>query len=264
MWLIGSSKVPYDIKDNIHAIREIKSKFGLDTWELATIRKIDYSDKTVSNMLQASKDTNTPLSLHGEIYSGVLCNPDKTWDDIVRFVGNSLFYARDLNCRVILHPGGSYHGELMPQIELVMSRLDKIIQYTGIRPEQIYLETTGKIREFGNFPEVYYISKIMGTRICTDFAHLYARRLGDMPLEYVQSVISYLESFPWFNDQHIHISGMQFNKHGEYKHMPIQSSGFDYRMVLNELKKSKLSGRIIVESGFEYCQDAQHVKQYLG
>jgi hypothetical protein len=47
MWLIGSSKVPYDIKDNIHAIREIKSKFGLDTWELATIRKIDYSDKTV-------------------------------------------------------------------------------------------------------------------------------------------------------------------------------------------------------------------------
>jgi len=49
-------------------------------------------------------------------------------------------------------------------------------------------------------------------------------------------------------DVHIHISGIEFGKGGEKKHLPINESYFNYRDVLKVLVDFEAEGIVVCES----------------
>ena len=47
---------------------------------------------------------------------------------------------------------------------------------------------------------------------------------------------------------HIHLSGIEYSRGGERRHLPLKESNFNYRDVLKALKDFDASGTVICES----------------
>jgi deoxyribonuclease-4 len=142
-----------------------------------------------------------------------------------------------------------------------------MIEETGVNPNLLYLETMGKVNCYGDFPELLYISQILNTRVCVDWAHLYARYMARNSVfskSLVRLIINSLENTSWAKEQYFHLSGMEYDRRGEVRHIPLEKSEIPWKMILDELMGSSLAGRIILESGSPKATDAILVNKYLG
>lgn len=260
-WLIVHSGPPkLAKKSNSKAIKVVKKEYGLTGYEITGGKTMNVKKVTVDRNTAASNKHDVTLSLHGVFYTSTLSNPEQSYEKVRKYVKHAWDYGHKLgSIPTVVHPGGSYKGELKDQITLVANRLQRLKKEVGSL-EHIYLETMGKVMEFGEFAELYLIAQIVGCRICVDWAHLYARRTasyGKFTKKDVRLIISALEKLSWSNYQHHHISGIIVNpKYGEYKHVGLEESDFPYRMVIEELMSSQLEGRLVVESGKAECEDA--------
>lgn len=280
MWNIGASKRPAMSSgaqiETVQAVEDLARVFSITTYELSGMtNKMNLSYQGQQELKYLIEKWNVNFSWHGEFFSSVMSNEkrgyalkdfmgEEVYNRFVYSMENSLEYAKEFNCPVVLHPGGNYSKNPERQLNHAISNLAQAISNVGIDPSLVYVETMGKVNQFGSLTECIKISQALGTRICVDFAHLYSRYMasyGSFTEKMVQEILEVMSLMGFGNECYFHISGIEWNKKGEVKHLKFQDSDFPYEMVCKAIKESNLSGRIIVECDGEEARGVTIIKE---
>ena len=116
-----------------------------------------------------------------------------------------------------------------------------------IRPE-----LTGKPTQFGSLDEILTISKeLEGIHPCIDWSHMHARTGKYNTAQEFQSIIDTI--CLTLGDEelkrlHMHLSGIEFGKKGERKHLDLENSDMNYRDLLKVLTNNGVCGFLVCES----------------
>jgi deoxyribonuclease-4 len=110
----------------------------------------------------------------------------------------------------------------------------------------------GKRTQFGSLDEVLALSaEIEGVMPCLDFSHMHAREGKENSYSEFITILSKLENTlgkEGLSNMHMHISGIEYDKNGEKKHLTLQESDLKYIELLEALKEFKVKGLVICES----------------
>lgn len=144
---------------------------------------------------------------------------------------------------VVFHPG-YYNGYSSKEAyEIIRDCCQEITD--KIKKEKwetsIALETTGRTSQFGSLDEVLMMRDDLGTDICIDFAHLYAKQRGKIDYSKI------LDRVKGIKNLHTHFSGIVYGDSGEIKHKEIGEPRF--KPLAREVLDSSISQiNIICES----------------
>ena len=111
----------------------------------------------------------------------------------------------------------------------------------------------GGLAEIGSLEEVIdMVDGIDNASIAIDFAHLYARSLGEFnTYEKFSEALELIEKRlgnETLKNMHIHMSGMEYGPRGERKHLNFHESEFQWENALKALKDFNVKGVLICES----------------
>lgn len=116
-----------------------------------------------------------------------------------------------------------------------------------IRPE-----LTGKSTQFGSLDEIVTLSKeIDGVHPCIDWSHMHARDgQCNTAVDFQSAIdkISLILGKQELRQLHMHISGIDYGKKGEKKHLNLEESDMNYRDLLKVLKDNEICGILVCES----------------
>jgi len=114
------------------------------------------------------------------------------------------------------------------------------------------VEVTGKASQFGTLEEVLNLSaEVEGVAPCLDFAHWHARTGGFNSHQEFLAVLRQVEGKLGrgaLDNIHIHVSGIDYGRWGEVKHLNLKDSDVRYVELLQALKQLKVKGFVICES----------------
>ena len=122
----------------------------------------------------------------------------------------------------------------------------------GDNPAWLRPEVTGKGTQLGSLEEVLRLSaEVEGVAPCIDFAHWHARTGGFNSYDEFASVLGMVEAKlgrRGLDSMHIHLSGIEYGRHGEKRHLNLEESDLRYAELLRALKDFGAAGVIICES----------------
>ena len=110
----------------------------------------------------------------------------------------------------------------------------------------------GKISEFGTIEEVLNLStELRRVAPCLDFAHWHARTGQFNSYQEFSSILEQLQERlgrTALDNMHIHVSGIDYGKKGETKHLNLKESDFQYAELIKALRDYEAKGIVICES----------------
>jgi deoxyribonuclease-4 len=113
-------------------------------------------------------------------------------------------------------------------------------------------EVSGKLSQFGSLEEILSLSsEIEGVLPCIDFSHWHARTGRSNSYPEFASILRQVEERLGRNaldNMHIHMSGIEYGKKGEIKHLNLKESDFQYVELIKALRDYEVKGLIICES----------------
>ena len=142
-------------------------------------------------------------------------------------------------------------------LKIVRKELDENqMSHIILRPE-----LTGKPSQIGSETDLLNIcSKVERTLPCIDFSHFLARYNGEKEFcvlfDFLQKNIP-----DFFKNAHCHLSGIEFGLKGEKKHLNLEESKVDYKIIIDLMIKYNLKGTVICESP-SLEKDALILKRY--
>ncbi len=125
-------------------------------------------------------------------------------------------------------------------------------------------ELMGKNSQFGDLEEILNLcSEVDGLAPCIDFAHLHARTGKYNSYYEFKSVLALTErrlGRSALDNMHIHLSGINYSRHGETMHLNLKESDLKYEELLQALKEQGVKGVVICESP-NLEEDALHLQE---
>jgi deoxyribonuclease-4 len=264
-WLIGGNRLPLAAEKNVD-VPMVMAEYGLSAYEIAGGHGFNMTPPNVRSIRHNSEDCGVSITIHGMYAASLMSKPKVNYTRLFHYLNDGMYYGEELGGgAVVFHPGGRTEKNVETQLINTINVLIHTLSFSKFDPSLIYLETMdGSL--FGTFSELMKISEVVGTRICVDWTHLWARaQHGNRPFgkKEIRGILRELEGTDWRYEQYFHMSGATISSKGEAEHCDLEASRFPYRMVLDEVMSSKLGGRIIVESGADHCTDALLVQEYL-
>lgn len=268
--LFGTAGVPNSTakKNNpVEGVRRIH-ELGLDCMQLEFAHGVRMKEEVSSNLRKVSYELGVPLTSHGPYYINLNAREqDKIDSSVERIIQTAkisdLCGAESMTFHAAFYMKDSPYDvfdlveKSMNVIEERLSRLDIEIE---LRPE-----LTGKTSQFGSLEELISLTKnVDSCRPCMDFSHLYARTNEYNTEEEFDMVIGKLKeelSEEAIQNMHIHISGISTNSKGDLKHLNLEQSDFNWKGLLNSLKKNGCGGYMICNSP-NLEDDALMLKNY--
>ncbi len=268
--LFGTAGVPNSTQKKnspIDGVRRIH-ELGLDCMQLEFAHGVRMKEEVSSGLRKVSYELGVPLTSHGPYYINLNAREqDKIDSSVERIIQtakisdlcgaesmtfHAAFYMKDSPLDVF-----DLVEKSINVIEERLSRLDIEIE---LRPE-----LTGKTSQFGSLEELISLTKnIESCRPCMDFSHLYARTGKFNTEEEFDAVLEVLSNelgAEALKNMHIHISGISTNSKGDLKHLNLEKSNFDWKALLNSLKRNGCEGYIICNSP-NLEEDALMLKNY--
>ena len=268
--LFGTAGVPNSTpkKNNpIEGVRQIHS-LDLDCMQLEFAHGVRMKDEASSGLRKVSYELGVPLTSHGPYYINLNAREqDKIDSSVERIIQtakisdlcgaesmtfHAAFYMKDSPFDVF-----DLVEKSMAVIEERLNRLDIDIE---LRPE-----LTGKTSQFGSLEELISLTKTVNScRPCMDFSHLFARTGKFNTNEEYEDVLNVLKNelgAKALQNMHIHISGISSNSKGDLKHLNLEQSDFNWKGLLNTLKKFDCRGYVICNSP-NLEDDAKMMKDY--
>ena len=241
---------------SVDGLREV-ARLKLDTMELEFVRGVRMGPETAKDVNNTANALGMPLSVHAPYYINLAStDPDKHKASIKRILDTARVAALCGADQVVFHPG--FYQELPPKtvfrtilknVKYLRKALDKEnLTNIILRPE-----VTGKASQFGDPVELFELCReLPGVLPCIDFSHYYARSLGESRT--YEDFSRLLESMgavlgdAALHNIHAHLSGIEYGRSGETRHVNMAQSGLDHKPVLRALQKFNARGRIICES----------------
>lgn len=268
--LFGTAGAPNSTAKKNNPIEGVKQihALGLDCMQLEFAHGVRMKEEVSSGLRKVSYELGIPLTSHGPYYINLNAREqDKIDSSVERIIQTAkisdLCGAESMTFHAAFYMKDSPYDvfdlveKSMNVIEERLGRLDIEIE---LRPE-----LTGKTSQFGSLEELITLTKnVNSCRPCMDFSHLYARTGVYNTEEEFQEVLNTLSSELGENslqNMHIHISGISSNSKGDLKHLNLQSSNFNWKGLMNVLKKNDCRGYMICNSP-NLEKDAKMLKDY--
>lgn len=230
---------------------------GLDHLEIAWVRSVTATEKTCAEIKAAAETHNISLSIHAPYFINLNSQTSELMgkSDARLLKAARVGYqagARD----IVFHPG-SYHSQ--PPEQVYERIKEKLVEIRGILDEEgvnviLRPETMGKVAVFGTLDELLQLSKeIPGVLPCIDWAHLHARE-GDGTFNSYDEFADALKRVKdtlrdeGLKSLHCHLSGIEYTKKGEKKHLPLNQADIQYRELVQALVDFDTAGTIAIEA----------------
>ena len=142
--------------------------------------------------------------------------------------------------KIVFHPGYYIKENKKKTFEIISSSISEMLEIIKKKEWHVELapETMGKINVFGDLDEILRLYKETGCSYCIDYAHLYARGLGKIDFDEINSRLN--------GKIHAHFSGINFTNKGEQSHKLTDMH--QVKKLFESIKKYKLNVTVINES----------------
>ncbi|MBI2957568.1 MAG: TIM barrel protein [Chloroflexi bacterium] len=262
--LFGTGGIPKrtpPLRSTVDGIGRI-AEVGLECMEVEFVQGVKMSPATASQVREAAQKAGVRLTAHGPYAINLnSADPVKVQESKERILQTA---RRGKECgaeSIVFHAG--FYGDAGPKEAHRMIKVALAEIMEELRKEKLSLsvrtELTGKVTDYGSLEEVLRIaSEIPGVAPCLDFAHLHARTGRFNTYAELTSVLDIVETELGrvaLDSLHAHVSGIEYAKHGEKKHLPLQESDFHYVELLRAFKDRSVKGFIICESPDEVKED---------
>jgi deoxyribonuclease IV len=247
---IPTSTYPPTTADGIRRIAAL----GLDCLELAFVHGVYLNKAEAGAVAGVARNNSVILSSHAPYYLNFNPREDKK-----RHVSQGILHAaaRISNvCEatdVVFHPG-FYMGDPPEQaFQMIKKAISEVLDKLEDDDNPITLrpEVSGKFVQFGTVDEIVRLTQEL-PRVwpCVDFAHWHARGNFNSYSEF-SGLLKDIEKKLGrraLETAHYHLSGIEYNKGGERKHLPLRASDLKYEELLRAFKDYGVQGKVICES----------------
>jgi deoxyribonuclease-4 len=223
--------------------------------EIEFVEGIYLDEAHARAMAGIARNNNVRLSVHAPYYLNFNAHDKSKLHASQGLLYKAARIAGICEARNVVFHAGFYLGDPPEQAhQTVKSSLQSVIEKLVGDNNPIILrpESSGKSSQFGTIDEIASLSRdLLSVAPCIDFAHWHARTgenntygefcglLLDLKKQLGESALQ---------DMHIHISGIEYGKSGERRHLPLLSSDMRYEDLLRALKDHSISGTVICES----------------
>ena len=254
--LFGTGGAPHSAKtpSTTGGIERI-AELGLGCMEIEFVQGVRMGEEGARLVADVATRKGVKLSAHAPYFINLNAHePEKIRASQGRILQTariaSLCGAESVVFHTAFYLGDSVekaYGTVKKYLEEIVKQLKRENNRVWIRPE-----ITGKGSQFGTIEEVLNLSvELEGVAPCIDFAHWHARtgKFNSYP-EFASILLRVKERLgrAALDDMHIHVSGVNYGKKGEIKHLNLEESDFRYAELLNALKDYDAKGMVICES----------------
>lgn len=196
--------------------------------------KEDRHKKEIEKIREASKKYRIRLSIHAPYWINLNSKEKQKIQESKKRILDCCRIGELLNAGIVVFHAGFYGSD---DKETAYQNIKKaVLEIQGeIKRNKwkikIAAETMGKINVFGDVNEILRLSKETGCSFCVDFAHLWARKQGDITYEEIY------ENFTDFDSLHCHFSGIEYGEKGEKSHKLTPES--ELKKLIKALPKNK-------------------------
>lgn len=260
------SAVSRSTLDGLVKLREL----GLDHMELEFVHGVRIKEEMAKEIGDLAGDLDISLTIHAPYYVNLnSVDPKIRAASRERILDSCRIGAIARAKSVCFHSAFNMGQDLTQVFDNVLTEMLKIeeqMEREGLTGIFLAPETMGKHSQFGDLEELLALTgELKHTRVCLDFAHLFARSAGEKNsysvfLEYLNNIDEKIGKAA-LNNLHIHISGIEYSIKGEKKHLELEKSGLNWRKVLKALKDRKVGGYVVCESP-NLEKDALQMKEY--
>jgi deoxyribonuclease-4 len=252
----GTAGVPRSTKSSnsvagIERVRELE----LDCMELEFVQGVRMSEKGAENVLETARRENIALSVHAPYYINLNSSEEEKLKASMERIYQSARIGSLCGAEsVVLHAAFYQKSSKEAVYKNVSKALQELTEQ--LRDEEIPAvlrpETMGKRTQFGALEEVLSLSEeIEGVMPCLDFSHIHAREGKENSYSEFMAILSKVEDAlgkEGLANMHMHVSGIEYDRNGEKRHLTLKESDFNYPELMKALKEFEVKGLVICES----------------
>lgn len=254
--LFGTGGAPHSAKskttiDGIERIAEL----GLGCMEVEFVQGVKMGEAGARLVGEMGNRAGVKLSAHGPYFVNLNARePEKIRASQDRILQTariaSICGAESITFHAAFYlgdPPEKAYNTVKKYLAEVLHQLKRENNRVWIRPEVM-----GKLSEFGTIEEILNLStELEGVAPCLDFAHWHARTGKSNSYQEFVSILEQVEQRlgrAALDSMHIHVSGIDYGKKGEIKHLNLKESDFQYAELLKALRDCDAKGIVICES----------------
>jgi deoxyribonuclease-4 len=254
--LFGTAGIPLSTRpqETGEGIRRVAA-LGLDCMEIEFVEGVYLDETHARAMAGIARNNNVRLSVHAPYYLNFNAHEKSKLHASQGLLYKAAKIANFCEAKSVVFHAGFYLGDPPEQAyQAIKASLQSVVEKMEEDGNPIMLrpESSGKPSQFGTIDEIASLSnELPGVSPCIDFAHWHARNGGNNTYEEFCGLLRDLKKQlgeSALHDMHIHISGIEYGKSGEKKHLPLLASDMRYDDLLRALKDYKVSGTVICES----------------
>lgn len=254
--LFGTGGIPRSTKgkSSVSGIERIR-ELSLDCMELEFVQGVRMGEKGARDILKVALKKNVALSVHAPYYINLNSyDKEKIKASLERIYQaariGSLCGAESIVFHAAFYQKSSKQ-DTYKKVSETLKELTGRLRDEGI-PAVLRPETMGKRTQFGTLEEVLALSaEIEGVMPCLDFSHMHARVGKENTHSEFMIILSKVEEVlgkEGLSNMHIHVSGIEYDRNGEKKHLTLKESDFNYPELLRAFKEFEIRGLVICES----------------
>lgn len=254
--LFGTAGTPISsaARDSVSGIKRVR-ELGLECMELEFVRGVKMSPAKAGEVRKVSQGYRVKLSVHSPYYLNLNSKEEEKIKASIMRIYHSARIGSFAGARDVVFHAAYYHKtpaevvyrKVKKELVLLLERLSEEGIKATLRPE-----TTGKKSQFGTLDEVLRLSsELEGVRPCIDFAHLHARSRRDNTYEEFTAILDSVEEVlgsEGLREMHIHVSGIDYGRRGELRHLVLNEADLSYQGLLKALRDYRVRGAVICES----------------
>ena len=245
-----SSKTPSTV-DGIERIAEL----GLGGMEIEFVQGVKMGEGTARLVAEVASRKGVKLSAHAPYFINLNARElekIRASQDRILQTARIAFLCQAES--IVFHPAFYMGDPPEKAYEMVKKHLEEVLTQLkrANNPVSIRLEVTGKGSQFGTIEELLNLSaELEGVAPCIDFSHWHARTgKYNSYAEFAAILLQIRERLgnAALDNMHIHVSGINYGRKGEIKHLNLEESDFHYKELLSALKDYNVKGMVIGES----------------
>jgi len=254
--LFGTAGIPQSTwpQETGEGIRRVAA-LGLDCMEIEFVHGVYLDEAHAKAMAGIARNNKIKLSVHAPYFLNFNARELPKLHSSQGMLHKAARIARLCGAESIVFHPGFYLGNPPERVyETIKTALEGVLDKLKADDNPITLrpESAGKPTQFGTTDEITRLSlDLPNVAPCIDFAHWHARGGGNNSYEECSGLLSGLKKDLGENalrEMHIHLSGIEYGKNGEKKHLPLRSSDLKYEQLLRALKEHGAGGTLICES----------------
>lgn len=240
---------------------ERAAELGMGCLEMEFVRGIKMGREAALKIAEVASSRKIALSAHAPYFINFNARQQaKLMASQERLLQTARIASLCGAASIVFHPAfylGHSSDEVFHQVKAQLQQVMSKLKTEGI---QVWLrpEVTGKATQFGTLDEVIRLSAEMeGVAPCIDFAHWHARTSKFNSYDEFTFIFKQVENKLGrraLDNMHIHVSGVEYGKHGELRHLSLEESDFNYTDFAQSLRDCRVKGLVICESPHE-CRE---------